>query len=395
MPCKRVLAWLFLLAASAGAMAAQPLPGALEITSRSLRYAGAPPESGPEHRYPAASQVVMPWVRGGRPGVAARINELVFLRLLRLAPPVVAGATFTPSTLEPLDDVSQIDFKVARNDDRVLGLAIDMEQCGDHCTQVGETLLFDAQTGRRLLLSDLFTPAARAALRDRRNQAAMDAYDRALDALPPDAATTPDDPDDEQRAPAVSPTASASASASAHDPDMPDDDELRDYFSSCRSVWEDHGATIGLRFDLPATGGLLLDIDGCGGSSRLRSIDVSPGALSIPAAELAPLLTDYGRRVVLGQGSGPAPASVFGQVLHGLVGHAAITMYLDEPTTDWANGRYVYDRVRRPIELTGTFKDGTLRLDEDGGKGFTLHFAGPALEGQWDGGGKRLPVRLE
>jgi hypothetical protein len=371
-----------LLVALSGAALGAPQADALAVDSLTLRYAGAKtPDGDGEHRYPEPDKVTMPWVHGGRAGVAARINELVFLHLLQMPAPRQPSASFTPPDIEPLDGFSQIGFTVTRNDARVLTLAMDMEQCGAHCTPVGETLSFDVQSGRRLLLPDLVTPHGRDVLLQRRNQAALDAYDQALDALPPEPGTEAD--------------ADPPAPTAPHDPEAPDDAEQRDYLASCRSVWESRGATLALTFDLPAPSGLTLDISDCGGSPRQRSMDVGASAVSMPAAELAPLLTDYGRRIVLGEGRGAPDVAPFGQVLHGHVGTAAVTMYLDVPTVDWITGTYSYDRIGHAIALTGSPDHATWRLHEDGGKDFVLHRVGPALEGTWQGNGKTLPVRLD
>ena len=386
----RLIAWLATLTIAGTAAAQPPAAGGFTIESRPLRYAGGhAPEAQGNQRFPSADDIVMPWIRGGRPGAAMRINELVFLHELQLPAPREAGASFTPNAVESLDGFSHVRFDVARNDARVLVLAMGVEQCSNRCNLLDDTLLFDARTGHRLLLSDLVTPAGRVALLQRRKQAAIEAYQRAIDALPaPPAAKDTDD----DAAPAAEPP--PPPSERRHDADMPGDDEMRNFFASCQSTWETYGDTIDMPFDLPASGALRLRFEGCGSTPMMRALDESPADLDIPPSELAPLLTPYGRRVLFGDGVAEPPFTGWGQVLHGRVGEDAVTLYMDEPHGGWSNGTYVHDRIGRPIAVTGPAKGDMVELGEDGGKGFALRRVGGALVGTWNDKDQALPVRL-
>ena len=387
----RLIALLATLAMAGTATAQTPVAGAFTIESRPLRYdGGLAPEGHGDRRFPSADGIVMPWVRGGPTGAATRINELVFLHELQLPAPREAGSSFTPRTIESLDGFTHVRFEVMRNDARVLALAMDVEQCWNHCNAVGDTLLFDARTGHRLLLSDLVTPAGRAALLHRRRQVAVAAYQQAIDALPPIPATDADEDAD----PPAEPPPPPPPAARPRDDNLPGDDEMRDFFASCRSKWETYGDTIAMPFDLPASGALRLRFEGCGSTPLMRAMDESPPDLDISPTELAPLLTAYGRRMLLGEGIGEPLFTGWGQVLHGRVGEDAVTLYLDEPTADWSNGTYVHDRVGRPIAVTGPAKGDTVELDEEGGKGFALRRVDGALVGTWKDKDQALPVRL-
>ena len=103
----------------------------------------------------------MPWVASGPPGVAARVNDEIYLSVLGIPAPVHAGHTFSvPEGSEPTDPVlvSEVNFTTRRNDDRILSINLDTQLCGPYCEGVTHRFNFDARTGRALLLADLFLP---------------------------------------------------------------------------------------------------------------------------------------------------------------------------------------------------------------------------------------------
>lgn len=241
-------------AAASGAAGAQ----ALTVVARTPRYAPAPAredDATPELRRLDPKDAEMPWVDGGRPGVATRINDALFLQLIEMLAPRAAGDTYTP--LPPPHEglgyfFCDMHFGVDRNDGRVLSVRMAIEYRG---------------------------------------------------------------------------------------------------------------------------------------SARCTS----------PDAELEPLLTPYGRRLLLGKGMAPAPADRFGETLHGHVGTAAVTLHLGSPRGERreVDAVYAYDRIGSAITLSGTAHGDALDLTEDGDKGLTLRQVGRALVGTWHGKGKTWPVRLE
>lgn len=87
MPRSLIAAIALATAAASGAAGAQ----ALTVVARTPRYAPAPAredDAPPELRRLDPKDAEMPWVGGGRPGVATRINDALFLQLIEtLAPP--------------------------------------------------------------------------------------------------------------------------------------------------------------------------------------------------------------------------------------------------------------------------------------------------------------------
>jgi hypothetical protein len=143
-------------------------------------------------------------------------------------------------------------------------------------------------------------------------------------------------------------------------------------------------------------GTLVLDMPTCtGGLLVERVLSMAPAPVVMPAQELAALLTPYGRSLVLGQGAASPPTHPIGQVLHGHVGSASVTLYLGDSPGAEVDGAYFDDHIRTPIAVYGELHGTALVLHEGEGKDFTLKIDGNRLIGTWHGGGKTLPVALE
>lgn len=372
---------------------------ALVVDTRTPRVMPAPADGAdvPDEQRPIdATQAEMPWVHGGRPGVAARINDAVYLQLIESLAPRTPGATYTtPPPPHPSLGYAfcELHFSVERNDGRVLSLKMALEYRGQgHCSDGDQVFHFDAATGRQLHVEGLLTPAGQATLIEQFRAAAVANYDRLLATLPPDPEDADADPDSDA-APAVAPP-----SPPQSEPDDPSNDEQRRFFKSCRGHWEGPGPEgEKLVFELPAASGLVVPSSQCAGNRREMLMDTPPEPLVVTDAHLEPLLTPYGRRLLLGKGTAPAPAALFGQTLRGHVGTAAVTLHLGAAHGNFgADAVYAYDRIGTAIALSGQWRGETLELREDAdGTGFTLHQEGSVLVGVWHGKGKRLPVRLE
>jgi len=384
-------------AATCGVTGAQ----ALVVDTRTPRPEPAPAGHAAwsdEQRPIDAKDAQMPWVHGGPPGVAARINDALYLQTIEAVAPRAPGSTFTPAP-PPHPSLGyafcELHFSVERNDGRVLSIAMQLDWRGSgHCAADSREFHFDAATGRQLEAADLLTPAGRATLIQQSRQAAAANYDRLLAALPPD--PEDQDADADADADAVAPSQPPPPPPSA--PGDPSEDEQRRFFRSCRDAWQEPAADDALDFDLPAKGGLEVPSHGCAGNRHELLMDDPPGAFVVPDARLEPLLTPYGRRLLLGEGSAPAPAGLFGQTLRGRVGTTSITLHLGAPRGRRSDidSVYAYDRIGTAITLYGSVRGDTLELREDAdGSGFTLRQVGRALVGTWHGKGKTLPARLE
>jgi hypothetical protein len=330
----------------------------------------------------ADGAIKMPFVVSDDAAVAVRINGSLFIGLLGMAPPPKPGASFTPLADQLPAGTAEQTFRVTRNDDRVLALAVSGEGCGAYCENYDTDLNFDARNGRALALADLFNPAALNTLAQRIDKERARRYAAQLQTLKKELAT--------QR----------KAHAKA---DELDDTEMRialnqDCLAGVKtspSRTDNLGYT---GFSL-AGPGIALRTGRCSNHASRALDDV--GAIVTPLApdELRPLLTPYGRALVLNDGDAPPPAAVFGQILRGRIGGAAVTLLLDRPAGDGAvSGHYFYDRYGRLIALAGTRQGNVLTLIEGEGATqaeLTLTVRGDTVTGQWKGNGKTLPVALE
>lgn len=88
------------------------------------------------------------------------------------------------------------------------------------------------------------------------------------------------------------------------------------------------------------------------------------------------------------------PALAAGTVWRGTVGASRVVVELPAEG-DALDGRYFYERHRRDIALEGRREGTTLRLHEESGDWTLDASRRDVLAGEWAGGERRLPVRLE
>lgn len=326
--------------------------------------------------------IKMPFVVSDSPAVAARINGALFLGQMGMAAPAKPGESFSPLADQLPDGTSSQDFQLARNDDRVLTITFSTEDCGAYCEDHDNDVNFDARNGRALALEDLFTPPALDTVAKRIGKERERRYADQLKDLKKDLA--------------------AQKKAHAKADEIEDLQQRIDLNQGCLEGEKEaaHGADT-LRY-----AGFSLEGDGvtfrtgrCSNHASRALDDVGQIIVTMKPSELQPLLTAYGRTLVLKQGDAPPPASPFGQILRGKVGGAAVTLQLDRVNNDGSlTGHYFYDRYGRMIALSGRRSGNTLALteDADGNKAeLSLTVRGNAVTGQWQGNGKTLPVTLD
>lgn len=371
----RVLAAL--LAALCLTAAAAPL----QIRSLTMKPPAGAKDLGPAAAGWAEGSIKMPFV-GPDGAVAARVNDALFLTVLNMPAPVKPGASFTPPAGQLPEGTATQDFEASRNDDRVLTITLSAEGCGAYCENYDVDYNFDARTGRLLALEDLVRPTAFATVARRMNQESRRLYNQQIKTLRRELAAA-----QKKRPPAADEIEDLQQRIELNEGCLGETGEGR---------WRADGLHyLGLSLAKP---GITLRAGRCSNHASRALDDVGDIVLTLPPAELQPLLTDYGRALILQQGNAGPPASPFGQVLHGRIGNAPITLRLDRPTAEGSvSGHYFYDRYRQPIALSGKREGDQLSLDEtvdDKKATLTLQLRGTALSGQWQGGGRSLPVSL-
>ena len=101
------------------------------------------------------AEISLPFVESDNPGVAWRINELIYqYRFHRRAPKSVneAAPDFAESST-----ALETSFNVIRNDSKVVSLRCQVFSCGASCASSTSYFVFDPTTGRQIKPQDLFT----------------------------------------------------------------------------------------------------------------------------------------------------------------------------------------------------------------------------------------------
>ena len=357
------------------ALAAAVLPalahGAPPVTVQSRALKQAEPAAGTE---PRDGAIKMPFVLGGTPGVAKRINAAVWGEMLDGVPvPTGPGKTFTPPPGKEMQSTDQLEFKamlIPAADPRVLSLALDGEGCGASCENFVYTRTFDLRDGRRLSLGDLLTVDGFADVGRRIDAARRGAYRKQLRLLQ---------------------TALKAAAKSGKKESDDDTDDRIAMNQDCLERVDSQPSTpwwlVSEEFSLDGRGGMTVTRYRCSNHAGRALDDVGDVTLAIPAAELQGLLTPYALAVVQQQGDAPAPPARFdGRELHGRVGGAAITMKL-EPLREGVDtpGWYAYDKYRTPIRLAVQLQGGQVVATEQAASQgrLELTIAGGTLAGTW------------
>ncbi|MCK9684995.1 hypothetical protein [Scleromatobacter humisilvae] len=344
------------------------------VQERTLKLPKLPAGADMPGNLPRDGAIKMPFVTGGAPGVAKRINAAVWNEMLDGVPvPSAPGRTFTPPPGKETQGTSSLEFKaefIPAFSPRLLSLALDGEGCGAYCENFAYTRLFDLRDGRLLSLGDLLTPDGFAEVGRRVDAGRRSAYRRQLreleGAIKAAARRTKKDPNDD------------SADRVAMNKDC-----LESVDSQPSTPWW----LLNEGFSLDGHGGMKVFRYRCSNHAGRALDDVGDITIPIPAAELAGLLTPYGLAVVRQQGDAPAPPARFdGRELHGRVGGAAITMKL-EPLREGVDtqGWYAYDRYRAPIKLVVQLQGGqVVAVEQTASQGrFELTIGGGSLAGTW------------
>lgn len=368
----------------AGAMAAGA-PPPVAVQPRVLKLPALPAGTEPPMNLPENGALKMPFVTGGAPGVAGRINDTVWGQMLDgLAPPTSPGTTFTPPADKlPLGTMSTeyTSALLPAAAPRTLTLSLTGESCGAYCEDYTTLFTFDLRDGRAISLGDLLTPAGFTAVGRRLDAERRRAYQAQVRNVRAEMKSArgrkPVDDDAADRL-GLNQDCLAGVDAAPTAPAWMAGDDLR----------------------LDGRGGFALTVPRCSNHASRALDDVGRLTVAFGAAELLPSLTPYGRAIVRGEGDAPAPADPMGRELHGLLGGLAVTMKLD-PVREGQEGRgwYAYDKYRTPIPLVVRRQGRSLQAFEQSESRGQLELtpAGGSLVGTWSDKERRkeLPVVLQ
>ena len=252
---------------------------------------------------PEDGALTMPYVSGGAPGVAARINDTVWREMLDGASaPVHAGDTFT----SPPDQLPRGTVSLAYRahvtpaaTPRLLALEFSGEACGAYCENFTHTRVFDLRDGRQISLGDLLTAKGLDTVGRRVDAQRRSAYRQQVRQLK---------------------AALKSAPKGRMDSESDDADRLALNQECLKRVAAEPSTREGLlnhSFQLNSRKALVLSIGRCSNHASSALDDVGEITVAVPIATLKAVLTPYGRAVVLHQGDAPPPPGSAGRASRG------------------------------------------------------------------------------
>jgi hypothetical protein len=379
---------LVLALAAAGFAASTVAAGAVPVAvqERVLVLPKLPAGAETPMNLPEDGAVKMPFVTGGAPGVAARINAAVWREMLDGASaPTTPGKTFTPPPDKLPQGTSSLQYTagfIPAANPRLLSLGFSGEGCGAYCEDFTSTRVFDLRDGRELSLGDLLTAEGFAAVGRRVDAERLRVYRKQVHEL----------------------KAALKAAPKGKKGDDDDADRLA-LNEDCLKQVETEPSTpqwlLGDGLSLDGHGGLVLSLGRCSNHAMRALDDVGEITVAVSATDLKASLTPYGLAVVRQEGDAAAPPATFdSRELRGRLGGMPITMKL-EPMRDGVetHGWYAYDKYRTPIALTVSKEGSDVHAAEQAGSQgrFDLTPAGGSLAGTWTDkdGSKRLPVILQ
>lgn len=332
----------------------------------------------------------LPYVQAADAKVAARINNTVFLDTIDMAAPLkLADGIREKKKAEGVEPISDINYQVVRNDDRLLVLALDYEGCGAYCEHRNSSFNFDAATGRSLLLSDLVTAAGR------------DKLDRQLQALRIARVNTEIG---KLRAGLKAAEKNGAAKVNENSPEPEDAEAAIEMYQGCIKQMKDpemvkYRTIDGESFRI-GKDAITFYYGRCSNHAMQALDEVGEFANALTIKELASQLTPYGRALLLGEGKAPAPAVPHDQILSGKVGTAPITLRLGKRSADGSiGGSYFYDKYRTPISFFGKLKGNEIEVEETSGDNkvapkIRATLSGEILKGLWIGNGKQIAFEV-
>ncbi len=381
---------LILALAAAGFAASSPAAGVppVAVQERALVMPKLPAGADVPMNLPEDGAVKMPFVTGGAPGVAGRINAAVWHEMLDGADvPAAPGKTFTPRPDKLPQGTSSLQYKAAfmpAANPRLLSLDFSGEGCGAYCEEFTTTRVFDLRDGRELALGDLLTVDGFAVVGHRVDAERHRAYQKQVREI----------------------RAALKSAPKGKKKDDDDEDEDRLVLNeTCLKQVDSQLATpdwlVNVVFSLDGRGGLVLSLGRCSNHAMRALDDVDELKVAIPSADLKAALTPYGLAVVRLEGdAAPPPATFAGRELHGRLAGMPITLTLEPPRDGVeTQGSYEYDKFHTPIALSVRKEGDELRAVEQAeSRGeFELKPAGGSLVGTWRDKAhrKRLPVILQ
>ncbi|ULU26461.1 hypothetical protein [Dyella terrae] len=368
---------------------------AFSVVPRTLAWSGA---DAPAYTSDWSNgSIVMPFVSSSsHSGEAQRINEALYVQIVGIPAPTGTGKSFTlpatsdiPNSGYRLDSITSLGFTVGRNDAHILSITIERDGCGAYCEDWTESFHFNATTGAAFTADDVISPEARTTIVRMMKQERTRQYTALLKELRA-----------QRRTQAMTGTPDKAKDADA------DLDERIGFNEQCLAgltearsdTSSDSSDTFRyLKLAIPDAKSVTFVAERCSNHAMRALDDVGDVTLRISDDKLRGFLTAYGRTLFFGDDEPQQPSSPRGQVLHGRIGSASITMRV-AADSDASSGTaiYFYEKYRLPITLSSARNGNTLRLT-NGKEGrdletFELVAQGNGYTGVWHKDARELPV---
>ena len=292
--------------------------GILAVSKRTLLFHETDDDSSEAsiHANWAKGSVVMPYLTSGRPGVAARIKDELYMALIGIPAPKAPGATVELTIKaddSQLTGTSSLEFEEGRNDGHIFSVAVNSEGCGAYCENYTSHFHFDAANGRAFAPADILTPAGQASVVKSMDREAVRQYQDMLKTLRADLARQlktkkPDQPDD-----------SDDTKARIELNEQCLHDALEHQRNPSRNFAEEFGY---LAMAIPDDEGVRFTHERCSNHASRALDDVGDLSMTMSNQQLRGLLTGYGKFLFFG---GERPGQLltpYGIFLHGKIGQA-------------------------------------------------------------------------
>lgn len=322
-----------------------------------------------------AATAHFPWIVGGPPGAAERINSYLHDAYFQTLPASDSKETKV-KVLQGMDTIESLGIKTM-NGGRMVRVSLEEEGCGAYCSSGISNFDFDAESGRPVSALDLTLLDARARLQQKAHKAHIKEIEKFVAGLKRDM-----------------------RKSGAGKTRIQDQIEL---YESCIEQRAD--ADRDYSSLVVAENSLVVSFSECASHSGRALDDLGSFSYSVKGEDMRPYLSPYGRRMLLGDAQAEAPPiNKSGQLFKGTInGNLPVTLFLGASSRlgekPFELAHYYYDKYRQQIAL-GIQREGeTFTLterDKDGKPTGTmvLKLSGARLTGEWRSGTRRLPVEL-
>lgn len=290
------------------------------------------------------------------PGVASKINHILFTNTLGIRPPTTPDAK--EADVMVVEDDDFYSYVVARNDDSVVAVEIHSEGCRASCGASNAYYNFDAKSGRQIHISSLFSKESSKKISSRlvaewTKQIRNDLLEADEESL------------------------------------------VRECIEHMKTNYGKGTPYVGFDY-LIGKEGITFRRGSCWKHDGPYSTDLL-------IASLQDLLTPYGKGIYQLAPYTNQPTHPYGQVFDGEIGgkyKIKMTLVESYPSASYLEGSYFYEKYKTPIRLVAFIKGHTLEIserddmDRETGNKIFAKATADGYKGHWEGKDKKLSFAI-